>query len=171
MSTKIQDKGFYEKSFPYGVWEGVSKDTVLAVMLKHQELFDYRFENKDLSGAHEIIDATCELFGLDKEVLFSRSRRRDIIYPRQIVQTMLRTHTRLSLATIGEWTSLKGSKSFDHATVMNSITTICDLIEVNPDTATTVNRIRGLIGFPTVRNEKALSKIYRKSHYRNGNKK
>ena len=59
---------------------------------------------------------------INEEVIFSKGRQREIVVARQVVQYLLKSYTKWSLASIG---SLTGGR--DHATVMHAIKTIGNL--------------------------------------------
>lgn len=63
-----------------------------------------------------IVDNVCELYGISKEILFTKTNRMVIVRPRQFCHILAKKLTNHSLAIIG----IKiGGK--DHATVLNSI--------------------------------------------------
>lgn len=67
--------------------------------------------------------AVCEYFNISRDMLLSKSRKRQIVQARQISMYMSRTLINCSLATIGAETGGK-----DHATVLHAFTTVSDLM-------------------------------------------
>jgi len=71
----------------------------------------------------KIVDTVCGYFNITKDILLSRSRKRQTVQARQIAMFMCRNLiTNCSLSTIG---SELGGK--DHATVLHACTTVSDL--------------------------------------------
>ena len=69
----------------------------------------------------------CDYFNITKEMLCSKTRRRQIVQARQIAMYMSRTHiSNCSLSTIG---AQIGGK--DHATVMHACNTVSDLMSTD----------------------------------------
>jgi hypothetical protein len=66
--------------------------------------------------------------GVSKKLLFSKTRKREIIQYRQLCHYYAKEKTLASLATIGECFGYK-----DHATVLNSCNTIKNLIETDSE--------------------------------------
>lgn len=60
------------------------------------------------------------------EKIATKSRKRDVTEPRQMFHYFMKKYSSLSLAAIGSYTLR------DHATVLNSVKVISDLIETNP---------------------------------------
>jgi chromosomal replication initiator protein len=71
----------------------------------------------------EIQKAVCAYFCLTPENLLSKVRKREIVQARQIAMYLSRSMTKSSLSSIG---SQIGGK--DHATVLHSYKTVCDLM-------------------------------------------
>lgn len=67
-----------------------------------------------------------EYFGITKEIMLSKTRKREIVQARQIAMFLGRNLTKTSLAAIG---SQIGGK--DHATVLHACNTVSDLMETD----------------------------------------
>lgn len=74
----------------------------------------------------EIQKTVCNYFGIQPDILVSKTRKREICQARQIAMYLSRNHTKNSLSTIG---SLIGGK--DHATVLHSCNTVCNLMDTD----------------------------------------
>jgi chromosomal replication initiator protein len=74
----------------------------------------------------EIQKAVCAYFGLTPEGLVSKVRKREIVQARQIAMYLSRILTKSSLSSIG---AQIGGK--DHATVLHSYKTVCDLMSTD----------------------------------------
>lgn len=68
----------------------------------------------------------CEYFNISREMLLSKTRKRQIVQARQIAMYMSRNMINCSLSTIG---SEIGGK--DHATVLHACTTVSDLMSTD----------------------------------------
>ncbi|MDR0692657.1 MAG: chromosomal replication initiator protein DnaA [Prevotellaceae bacterium] len=75
---------------------------------------------------NEIQKAVCSYFSLTPESLLSKVRKREIVQARQIAMYLSRSMTKASLSSIG---SQIGGK--DHATVLHSYKTVCDLMSTD----------------------------------------
>ncbi len=74
----------------------------------------------------DIINTVCKHFGLDTSVIYSKSRKRDVVQARQVAMFLAKNNTDLSMAKIGSFIGHK-----DHATVLHACKTIRELREVN----------------------------------------
>lgn len=83
----------------------------------------------------QIEDIVVEIFNIDRAQMYGRTRRREIVYPRQIIMFLTREHTNYSHMRVG----MKYNK--DHTTVIHSIQTIKDLIQTDPKTAGIIQEI------------------------------
>jgi chromosomal replication initiator protein len=74
----------------------------------------------------EIQKVVCNYFCIPPENLLSKTRKREIVQARQIAMYFSRSMTKSSLSSIG---AQIGGK--DHATVLHSYNTVCDLIDTD----------------------------------------
>lgn len=74
----------------------------------------------------DIQKTVCAYFGLSPESLLSKTRKREICQARQIAMYLSRNLTKNSLSTIG---AQIGGK--DHATVLHSYNTVCNLMDTD----------------------------------------
>jgi chromosomal replication initiation ATPase DnaA len=82
----------------------------------------------------------CHHFGLPTEKLFSKTKKREVVKPRQIAMYFSRMKTKESFATIG--IELGGK---DHATAMHAFRTISGEKEVNKIFARQLKEIEKLL--------------------------
>jgi chromosomal replication initiator protein len=75
---------------------------------------------------NEIQKVVCNYFHIPPENLLSKTRKREIVQARQIAMYLSRSMTKASLSSIG---AQIGGK--DHATVLHSYNTVCDLIDTD----------------------------------------
>ena len=77
----------------------------------------------DDDKVNDIKEVVCKYFGINLWMIESRSRKREIVEPRQIATTLVREHTRLSLKATG----LRFG-GIDHSSVIYSLSTVNDLV-------------------------------------------
>lgn len=82
-----------------------------------------------------IVEATAEYYRLDSDVIFSKSRVRDIADARQMIMYLSHKHTSLSSSAIGQKLNRR------HATVLHGISAIADRIPYAKDLAVAVEKI------------------------------
>jgi hypothetical protein len=71
-----------------------------------------------------IIKVVCRYYNIDKTLLLSRTRKRDVIEKRQMLQRVLRDY--LSLEATGLITG------YDHATILSNVRTMNNLMDTIP---------------------------------------
>ncbi|WP_394749558.1 helix-turn-helix domain-containing protein [Spongiimicrobium salis] len=71
-----------------------------------------------------------DYFGIEEHILFSRTRRRNVVIPRQIFQYLACKRTSISSAKIGEFGGYLSNYSMDHATVLHSKKMIQNFIDI-----------------------------------------
>lgn len=85
----------------------------------------------------DIITIGCEHFKMSLDELKQKTRRREVVYPRQVLMTLMRENTDLSYKQIGD---LFGNR--DHTTVIHSLNTINDLRFSDPTVKDEVNYLQ-----------------------------
>jgi chromosomal replication initiator protein len=88
-------------------------------------------------GTAEIIAAVGKYFGIPKEDLLGKSRKKELSTPRQITIFLMRENTNRSLPEIGK---LMGGK--DHTTIMYSEKKIRDLLKTDVTVKSDIEKIR-----------------------------
>ncbi|MDR2927629.1 MAG: chromosomal replication initiator protein DnaA [Cytophagaceae bacterium] len=78
----------------------------------------------------------CSYFGLEPDILLSKSRKREIVQARQIAMYFSKNLTSSSLSTIG---TIIGKK--DHATVLHACKTITNLLETDKELKSQIKAI------------------------------
>lgn len=84
-------------------------------------------QKKTINIAH-IQEVVCDYFGIRKEQLLSKTRKREIALPRQLAMYFSKEYTSATYARIGDETGGK-----DHTTVMHAHKTIKDYSEMDKD--------------------------------------
>lgn len=72
--------------------------------------------NKKTLSIDDVFEKVCSYFQVSKEALIKKGRRKEIVYPRQIMMYMLRTELQFSFSAIGK---LFGGR--DHTTVLHAV--------------------------------------------------
>lgn len=88
----------------------------------------------------QTIETVARQFGFDDDFIFANTRKREVVYARQICMTLIKKHTKLSLAEIGEKIGDK-----DHATVIHAVKTISNLIDSDKQIKSEFANIENLI--------------------------
>ena len=94
-----------------------------------------RAEDKQLT-VEKILDTVCKHFNLDKSLIYTSSRKQEIVQARQVAMFLAKKLTEYSYAQIGK---IIGGK--DHATVVHACKTVKDQMEINKTFRSTVNAI------------------------------
>ncbi len=82
-----------------------------------------------------IVEATAEAYNINPDVIFSKSRVRDIADARQVIMYLSNKLTSLSSTAIGH------KLNRQHATVLHGISSVKDRISIAPDFARTIDTI------------------------------
>lgn len=96
--------------------------------------------NPQYDTAEYVKKTVCTFFGLDSKVVFTKNRKRALVWPRQITAYLLKKHTKYSLQKIGS--KVGGA---DHATVLHSIKTVKNLMQVDSDCFATVQLLDKMV--------------------------
>ena len=96
-------------------------------------------ENRQLS-VEKILEVVCHSFNLDKALIQTASRKREIVQARQITMYLAKKYTEFSFSYIGK---IVGGK--DHATVLYACQTVKDQIEINKTFRSTVESIEACL--------------------------
>lgn len=88
-------------------------------------LVQNKFDN-ETELAKEIIGIVANHFGIDRKTILAKSRKKEILIPRQIATWLVRLKLNIELVKIGE---IFGGQ--DHTTVINSIRAINNDIDTN----------------------------------------
>lgn len=100
--------------------------------------------NQEKEKADIIIKLISKDHGLDPEDVFRRTRKREIVTPRQMTHFFIRKHTVLSQENIGKTSKVYG-RTYDHSTIRNSVITVKDLTDVDHKFRDNINRLNDLI--------------------------
>lgn len=104
-----------------------------------QSLRSFTRPQKNIS-VKNVVDKVAEFYGIDEESIYEKTRRREVVRPRQVIMYILREDFSISYPTIG--TKLGGR---DHTTVIHSCEKIKREIVVDNDLAKEIQNIRTLL--------------------------
>ena len=98
-----------------------------------------KFEVKKIT-VQKIQDVVCDYFNIKKELIQSKSRKREIVQARQVAMYFTKLHTELSLSQIGYHIGKR-----NHATVIHSYNTVKGLIEVDKTFCSNLKEIERML--------------------------
>ena len=104
-----------------------------------QSLRSFARPQKSVSVKH-VVAKVAEFYGVDEDSIYEKTRRREVVRPRQIIMYLLREDFSVSYPTIG--TKLGGR---DHTTVIHSCEKIKKEVGENTDLASEIQNIRTLL--------------------------
>ncbi len=88
-------------------------------------------------SVEEIVKIVADFYGIEKEYIYQKTRRKEVVRPRQVAMYILREDLKMSFPTIGQ--KLGGR---DHTTVIHSCEKIRNNIKKDPALLQQINRIR-----------------------------
>lgn len=104
-----------------------------------QSLRSFTRPQKNIS-VKNVVDKVADFYGIDEESIYEKTRRREVVRPRQVIMYILREDFSISYPTIG---SKLGGR--DHTTVIHSCEKIKREIAVDNDLAKEIQNIRTLL--------------------------
>ncbi len=104
-----------------------------------QSLRSFTRPQKNIS-VKNVVDTVADFYGIDEESIYEKTRRREVVRPRQVIMYILREDFSISYPTIG---SKLGGR--DHTTVIHSCEKIKREIAVDNDLAKEIQNIRTLL--------------------------
>ena len=104
-----------------------------------QSLRSFTRPQKNVS-VKNVVDKVAEFYGIDEESVYEKTRRREVVRPRQIIMYILREDFNISYPTIG---SKLGGR--DHTTVIHSCEKIKREIIVDNELSKEIQNIRTLL--------------------------
>lgn len=86
-----------------------------------------------------ILNIVCSYFDISIKELNSKSRKREVVRPRQVFHYLARTHTKMSFNEIGRFS--ERYHVFNHATVLHSSNTVHNDMEMYADFNLMINTL------------------------------
>ncbi len=94
---------------------------------------------KKLLSTKEVIKIVADFYNIEEQTIYDKTRRRDIIRPRQIIMYILREDFNISYPSIGQ---KMGGR--DHSTVIHSCDKIKEELKVNGSLNQEINQLRAM---------------------------
>ncbi len=136
MSGSIRElEGMVNSMVCHAQVKGVAPD----ITEVRQSLRSFTRPQKNIS-VKNVVDKVAEFYGIDEESIYEKTRRREVVRPRQVIMYILREDFSISYPTIG--TKLGGR---DHTTVIHSCEKIKREVVVDSDLAKEIQDIRTLL--------------------------
>lgn len=104
-----------------------------------QSLRSFSRPTKSVSVKH-VVSKVAEFYGIDEESIYEKTRRREVVRPRQVIMYLLREDFSVSYPTIG---SKLGGR--DHTTVIHSCEKVKREVVTDQELAKEIQDIRGLL--------------------------
>lgn len=128
--------------------EGVLNSVVCQSQLKNKELNINEVKNliknsakpKKTISPKEVIKIIADFYNIEEQSIYEKTRRKEIIKPRQLIMYILREDFSISYPSIGQ--KLGGR---DHTTVMHSCEKIKNEIKTNQSLAQEISQIRSMV--------------------------
>jgi chromosomal replication initiator protein len=129
--------------------EGVLNSVIMQTQLKGRELALQEVKNliknnarpvKKTLSPKEVIKIVADFFNIEEESIYEKTRKKEIIKPRQLTMYILREDFSISYPSIGE--KIGGR---DHTTVIHSCEKIKNDLKVDPGLVQELNQIRAMI--------------------------
>ncbi len=128
--------------------EGVLNSVVCQSQLKGKELNINEIKNliknsakpKKTISPKEVIKIIADFYNIAEDSIYEKTRRKEVIKPRQLIMYILREDFSISYPSIGQ--KLGGR---DHTTVMHSCEKIKNELKINSALAQEVNQIRSMV--------------------------
>lgn len=128
--------------------EGVLNSILCQSQLKERELSVSEIKNfikniakpKKIVSTKEVVKTVSEFYNIDEQLIYDKTRKKEIIKPRQIIMYILREDFNISYPAIGE--KLGGR---DHTTVMHSCEKIKNDIKINDSLNQEIAQLRAII--------------------------
>ncbi|SRR3989339_303862 len=105
-----------------------------------KDLIKNNIKPKKNSSIKDVIKTIAEYYNITEEEIYEKTRKKDVVKPRQIIMYILREDFNVSYPTIGE--KLGGK---DHTTVMHSYEKIKEDLKVNSALLREISQIRSMI--------------------------
>jgi chromosomal replication initiator protein len=136
MSGSIRElEGMVNSMVCHAQVKGVAPD----ITEVRQSLRSFTRPQKNIS-VKNVVDKVAAFYGIDEESIYEKTRRREVVRPRQVIMYILREDFSISYPTIG--TKLGGR---DHTTVIHSCEKIKREVVVDSDLAKEIQNIRTLL--------------------------
>ena len=128
--------------------EGILNSIICQTQLKNRDLtiveikdlIKHHVKPKKTSTIKDVIKVISEFYGVPENGIYEKTRKKEVVKPRQIIMYILREDFNISYPTIGE--KLGGK---DHTTVMHSYEKIKEDLKRDMDLAKEVSQLRSML--------------------------
>jgi len=128
--------------------EGVLNAVICQTQLKGQlptitdlkELIKESMRPKRAMSTQEVVQKVANFYNLDEQLIYDKTRKKEVVKPRQLIMYILREDFHISYPTIGQ--RLGGR---DHTTVIHSCEKIKNELKTDQDLQTELNHARTLL--------------------------
>jgi chromosomal replication initiation ATPase DnaA len=100
-----------------------------------------KYNESDIIKSDTIIRLVSEFFRIDQTLMMSKTRKREFCQPRMIAIYFVKQRTKLTLKSIG-----KVFSGLDHATILNAIKVVNDLIETDATIREYIEELTYIVG-------------------------
>lgn len=100
-----------------------------------------------LSTFSEITESVCKIYDKNVGELTARTRKRDIVFPRQVCMTLCKLKTKHSLSSIGIYYG-----GFDHATVIHALKIVKNMIDTDRNIRSEIGHLFVGVKWPYLKN-------------------
>jgi chromosomal replication initiator protein len=148
LSKEVVDYLAYSLSGNIRELEGILNSIICQSQLKDKELSLNEVKNfiktsakpKKNVSTKEVVKTVADFYNIEENSIYEKTRKKEIIKPRQIIMYILREEFNISYPAIGE--KLGGR---DHTTVMHSCEKIKNDILADSNLATEINQLRSIL--------------------------
>lgn len=128
--------------------EGVLNSIVCQSRLKNRELTLNELKNlvrdttkpKKTASVKEVVKTIADFYNIEEEVVYKKTRRKEVVKPRQVIMFILREDFHVSYPSIGQ--KIGGR---DHTTVIHSCEKIKNEIKIDTILAQEIQQIRSML--------------------------
>ncbi len=128
--------------------EGVVNIIACQTQFKNRELSLNEIRNilknntkpKKLLSVKDVVKTVSDFYNLSEDIIYNKTRRKEVVKPRQVVMYILREDFNVSFPSIGE--KLGGR---DHTTVIHSYNKMCREIKTDPVLSQEINQLRSML--------------------------
>lgn len=129
--------------------EGIVNSIVCQQQLKERQLSTDEIKQlirntekpKKTPSPEEIVRTVAEFYNIDENTIYEKTRRKEVIKPRQIIMYMMREDFNISYPTIGH--TLGGR---DHTTVIHSCEKVKEELKNNAELSQEIEQLRDILG-------------------------
>ena len=137
VTDNVRDlEGIVVSLMAHSIINDTEVDLTLARRVIEQSI---KFEVKKIT-VQKIQEVVCDYFNIKRDLIQSRSRKREIVQARQVAMYFTKAHTEMSLAQIGSHIGKR-----NHATVLHACKTVSGLIKVDQNFRSNVEEIERIL--------------------------